>query len=58
MEGGSQAAVLQKLLDGLCQETDPAKIYKILKKMSSVPSLCDRLAEIGFRKTIKCLKKQ
>lgn len=58
MEAGSQRAVLQKLLDGLCQETDPAKIYKILKEMSSVPILCDRLAEIGFRKTIKCLKKE
>lgn len=58
MEAGSQTAVLQKLLDGLCQETDPAKIYKILKEMSSVPILCDRLAEIGFRKTIKRLKKE
>lgn len=58
METSSEAGVLQKLLDRLCQETDPGKIYKTLKKMSSLPSLCDCLAEIGFRKTIKSLKKQ
>lgn len=58
MEVGSEAGVLQKLLDRLCQETDPRKIYKLLKKMSSLPILCDSLAEIGFRQTIKTLKKQ
>ena len=58
METSSEAGVLQKLLDRLCQETDPGKIYKTLKKMSSLPSLCDCLAEIGFRQTIKSLKKQ
>jgi hypothetical protein len=58
METSSEAGVLQKLLDRPCQETDLGKIYKTLKKMSSLPSLCDCLAEIGFRKTIKSLKKQ
>lgn len=58
MASGSQAAVLQELFDCLCQETDQKKIYKILKEMSTVPILCDKLAEIGFRETIKRLKKQ
>lgn len=58
MESGSQATVLQMLQDGFCQETDQAKIYKILKEMSSVLILCNMLVENGFRKTIKCLKKQ
>lgn len=58
MEVGSEAGVLQKLLDRLRQETDPRKMYKLLKKMSSVPVLSDSLAEIGFRQTIKTLKKQ
>lgn len=58
MEPGSQAGILQKLLDRLCQESDPKKIYKVLKEMSSVPILRDSLAQIDFRKTIKCLKKQ
>lgn len=58
MDSGSQAPVLQKLLDRLCQETDQRKIYKTLKELSAVPILCDRLAEIGFRQTIKHLKKQ
>lgn len=58
METSSEAGVLQKLLHQLSQETDPGKIYKKLKKLSSLPILCDSLAEIGFRKTIKSLKKQ
>ncbi|XP_031192713.1 LOW QUALITY PROTEIN: elongin-A3 member D-like [Mastomys coucha] len=57
MEAGSQAGVLQKLLDRLCQEIDQGKTYKFLKEMSSVPILCDSLAEIDFRQTIKTLKK-
>lgn len=58
MEPGSQAGALQEILDCLCRESDPRKIYKTLKKLSSVPILCDSLAEIGFRKTIKTLKNQ
>lgn len=58
MESGSQPAVLQKLFDDLCGETDQGKIYGTLMELSSVPSLCDSLAEIGFRETIKQLKKQ
>lgn len=58
MEPGSQAGVLQEILDRLCRESDPGKIYKDLKELSSVPILCDSLAEIGFRKTIRSLKKQ
>lgn len=58
MEPGSQAGALQEILDCLCRESDPGKIYKTLKKLSSVPILCDSLAEIGFRKTIKTLKNQ
>ena len=58
MESGFQATVLQMFLHGFCQETDQAKIYKILKEMSSVLILCNMLVENGFRKTIKCLKKQ
>lgn len=58
MEPGSQAGILQEILDRLCRESDPRKIYKDLKELSSVPVLCDSLAEIGFRKTIRSLKKQ
>lgn len=58
MEPGSQAGVLQEILDRLCRESDPAKIYKDLKELSSVPILRDSLAAIGFRKTIKSLKRQ
>lgn len=58
MEPSSQTGILQKLLDRLCQESDPKEIYKTLKELSSVPVLRDSLAEIDFRKTIKCLKKQ
>ncbi|XP_034375811.1 uncharacterized protein LOC117721329 [Arvicanthis niloticus] len=58
MESGSQTAVLQKLFDDLCRETDQRKIYQTLMELSTVPSLCDYLAEIGFRETIKQLKKQ
>lgn len=54
----SQAAVLQKLLDRLCQETDQGQIYQTLMQMSTVPILCDRLADIGFRETIKRLKQE
>ncbi|EDL28599.1 mCG118053 [Mus musculus] len=58
METRSEAGVLQKLLERLCQETDPGKIYKTLKELSSLPILCDTLAEIDFKQTIKSLKKQ
>ena len=58
MEEGSQAGVLQKLLDRLCQESDPREIYKLLKEMYSVPIMHQSLAETGFLRTIKRLKKQ
>nr|CDP91221.1 Bm8258 [Brugia malayi] len=58
MEAGSSQAALQKLCDRLCTETEPRKLYKALKKLAAVPSLSERLAEIGFRQTIKILRKQ
>nr|XP_021486010.1 elongin-A3-like [Meriones unguiculatus] len=58
MEAGSSQAALQKLCDRLCTETEPHKLYKALKKLAAVPSLSERLAEIGFRQTIKILRKQ
>lgn len=46
------------LMEGLCRETEPSKLYKTLKKLSSLPMLGDTLEEIGFRQTMKLLKKQ
>ncbi|XP_057608309.1 elongin-A3 member D-like [Chionomys nivalis] len=58
--GGSakRLKALQKLRERLHTETEPDKLYKTLKKLSSVPILCDTLAEIGFRQTIKLLRRE
>ncbi|XP_035305025.1 elongin-A3-like [Cricetulus griseus] len=49
---------LKKLRERLCMETEPRQLYKTLKKLSSLSILCKTLEEIGFRQTIKRLKKQ
>lgn len=58
--GGSakRLKALRKLQERLHTETEPGKLYKTLKKLSSVPVLCDTLAEIGFRQTIKLLRRE
>lgn len=58
MEPGCPQGALQKLCDRLFTETEPRKLYKVLKKLASWPTLSESLAEIGFRQTIKVLKKQ
>ncbi|XP_051025755.1 elongin-A3 member D-like [Acomys russatus] len=58
MEAGWHPEALQKLRERLCRETDPHKLYKSLKKLSYLPLLSDILAEIGFRQTIKGLRKR
>ncbi|EGW15184.1 RNA polymerase II transcription factor SIII subunit A3-like-1 [Cricetulus griseus] len=55
MEHTSRLEALLKLHDRLCRETEPRQLYKTLKKLSSQPMLGD---QIGFRQTIKLLKKQ
>ncbi|XP_051038615.1 elongin-A3-like [Phodopus roborovskii] len=57
-EAPSRLEALQKLRERLCTETEPSKLYSTLKKLSRLPVLGDTLEEIGFRKTIKVLKKQ
>ncbi|KAH0516203.1 RNA polymerase II transcription factor SIII subunit A2 [Microtus ochrogaster] len=49
---------LLKLRELLYRETEPHKLYKTLKKLSSLPILCDTLEKIGFRQTIKRLRKE
>lgn len=49
---------LAKLRERLHTETEPGKLYKTLKELSSLPILGDILAEIGFRQTIKLLRKE
>lgn len=59
MEGSAKRLkALRKLRERLHTETEPAKLYKTLKKLSSVPILCDTLAEIGFRQTIELLRRE
>ncbi|KAL1763223.1 RNA polymerase II transcription factor SIII subunit A3-like-2, partial [Sigmodon hispidus] len=58
MKTSRNLATLRKLRESLCRETEPSKLYKTLKELSSLPMLCDTLEEIGFRQTIKLLKKQ
>lgn len=58
MEPGTQAGILQKILDSPCQKSNPGKNNKVLKELSSLNVLFESLAEIDFRKTIKSLKKQ
>ncbi|KAL6085668.1 hypothetical protein STEG23_028342 [Scotinomys teguina] len=58
MEAASSQGTLQKLRERLCTETEPKQLYKTLKKLSSLPNLCDTLAEINFKQTIKLLRKQ
>lgn len=59
MDGSAKRLkALRKLRERLHTETEPGKLYKILKKLSSMPILCDTLAEIGFRQTIKLLRRE
>lgn len=58
MEPPCRPKALQKLRERLCTETEPRQLYKTLKKLSSQPMLGDILEEIGFRQTIKLLRKQ
>ncbi|XP_059108898.1 elongin-A3 member D-like [Peromyscus eremicus] len=58
MEAASSPGALQKLLQRLGTETEPHKVYQTLKKLSSLPKLCDTLAEINFKQTIKLLRNQ
>lgn len=59
MEGSAKRLkALRKLRERLHTETEPGKLYKTLKKLSSVPILCDTLAEIGFRQTIQLLRRE
>ncbi|XP_028719372.1 elongin-A3-like [Peromyscus leucopus] len=58
MEAASRPGTLQKLLQRLGTETEPRKLYQTLKKLSSLPKLCDTLAEINFKQTIKLLRNQ
>lgn len=59
MEGSAKRLkALRELRERLHTETEPDKVYKTLKKLSSVPILCDTLAEIGFRQTIKLLRRE
>lgn len=55
MEATHCPEALQKLHERLCTETEPRKLYTTLKNLSSHP-MC--LEEIGFRQTIKVLRKQ
>lgn len=48
---------LQQLREHLSTETDSHQLYRTLKVLSSWPTLADSLEEIGFRKTIRCLKR-
>ncbi|XP_057608310.1 elongin-A3 member D-like [Chionomys nivalis] len=58
MEFAHHLETLLKLRQRLCRETEPHKLYKTLKKVSSQPILCDTLEKIGFRQTIKRLRKE
>ncbi|XP_038181433.1 elongin-A3 member D-like [Arvicola amphibius] len=58
MEFAHHLETLLKLQERLCRETEPEKLYKTLKELSSQPILCDTLEKIGFRQTIKCLRKE
>ncbi|XP_052608826.1 elongin-A3 member D-like [Peromyscus californicus insignis] len=58
MEAASSPGALQKLLQCLRTETEPRKLYQTLKNLSSLPKLCDTLAEINFQQTIKLLRNQ
>lgn len=59
MEGSAQhLKALWKLRERLHTETEPGQLYKTLKELCSMPILGDTLAEIGFRKTIKRLRRE
>ena len=59
MEGcAKRLKALRSLRERLHTETEPDKLFKTLKKLSSVPILCDTLAEIGFRQTIELLRRE
>ncbi|KAH0516202.1 RNA polymerase II transcription factor SIII subunit A3-like-2 [Microtus ochrogaster] len=59
MEGSAKhLKALRNLRERLHTETEPDQLYQTLKKLSSVPILCDTLAEIGFRQTIELLKRE
>ncbi|MGE9715032.1 hypothetical protein ACQP3F_25730, partial [Escherichia coli] len=58
MEAECRLEALHKLRERLCTETEPRQVYKTLKKLSSLPMLGDILEEIGFKQTIKLMKKQ
>lgn len=57
MDTSKLSGDLQKLKKRLCKETEPRKLYKTLKKISSLPMLGEILEEIGFRQIIKLLRK-
>lgn len=58
MEFAHHLETLLKLREHLYRETEPHKLYKTLKKLSSQPILCDTLEKIGFGQTIKRLRKE
>ncbi|XP_041529508.1 elongin-A3 member D-like [Microtus oregoni] len=58
MEFVHQLETLLKLREHLYRETEPHKLYKTLKELSSQPILCDTMEKIGFRQTIKRLRKE
>ncbi|XP_027289557.1 elongin-A3 member D-like [Cricetulus griseus] len=58
MEAKCRLEALHKLRERLCTKTEPRQLYKTLKKLSSQPMLGDILEEIGFKQTIKLMKKQ
>lgn len=57
-EAGPHLSILQKLRESRCKDIDPEKVCKMLTELFSLPILSNSLAEIGFRQTTKCLRKQ
>ncbi|XP_036032625.1 elongin-A3 member D-like [Onychomys torridus] len=58
MEAASDKEALQELRQHLCTETEPSKLCQSLKKLSSLPQLCDTLAGMDFEQTMRLLRKE
>lgn len=59
MEGSAQRLkALRKLRERLHTETEPGQLSKTLEELCSMPILSETLAEIGFRQTIRRLRRE